>query len=92
MNRFSNISISTPGAAFEERLKRTEQKLNFLTNTLSAYFVTGRLRSDRTAPASSNDVLPLDALNDVVRDANYMYILINDAGALKWRRIAMSSF
>lgn len=92
MSKFANTSISISVPILEERLKRVEQQLNFLNNTLSGYFVLGRLRTDRTAPASSSDVQSLDLLYDIVRDTNYTYVLINNAGTLAWRRITMSSF
>lgn len=87
-----NNIVTANTSMIEERLKRVEQKLSFLNNTLSGYFTIGRLRIDRTAPSTSSDVLPLDALYDVVRDTNYTYVLIDDSGNLRWRRITMSSF
>lgn len=92
MSKFVNNSVSISAPILEERLKRVEQQLNFLNNTLSGYFTIGRLRTDRTAPTSSSDVQPLDALHDVARDASYTYVLINNSGTLTWRRITMNSF
>lgn len=92
MSKFVNTGVSISAPVIEERLKRVEQQLSFLNTTLSGYFTIGRLRTDRSIPASSADVTSLDALHDIVRDANYTYVLINDTGALKWRRITMSSF
>lgn len=92
MSKFVNSSISISAPILEERLKRLEQQFNFLNQTLSGYFTIGRLRIDRSAPASSSDVQPLDALYDIVRTPTYTYVAIDNAGTLEWRRITMNSF
>lgn len=92
MSRFSGDTSTVTTNVIEERLKRVEQQLEFINNTLSSVFVLGRLRIDRSAPANSADVLTLDAQYDIVRDADYEYILINNGGTLEWRRISYSSF
>lgn len=77
---------------FSQRIALLENNMRILNNTLAAYFVLGRLRTDRTAPANSADVQTPDQLYDrVVTDA-YEYILINNAGSLEWRRLTASSF
>lgn len=92
MSRFTQGFSTVAPHVIEERLKRVEQELEFINNVLSTVFVRGRLRTDRSAPANSTDVLPLDAQYDIVRTANYEYILINDSGTLEWRRVTYNSF
>lgn len=75
-----------------ERIKRLEQQFEYITPTLDALYVKGRLRLDRMAPANSADVNSFDILYDIVRDADYEYVLIDDSGNLRWRRITMSAF
>jgi len=76
----------------EERVKRLEQRVNNIKDDLTSFFVLGRLRIDRGAPANSNDTTSLDLLYDVIIDKDYAYYLINNAGSLEWRRTALSSF
>jgi hypothetical protein len=52
--------------------------------------IRGRLVS-RT-PSASNDVVATDREGDVAFSATYMYVLINNAGTLAWRRVALSSW
>lgn len=92
MSRFTQGASSVAPSVIEERLKRVEQQLEFINNTLSSVFVRGRLRTDRTAPADSADVMPLDAQYDIVRTANYEYILVDNSGTLEWRRVTYNSF
>ncbi len=91
MSRFATNSILGTDQ-IDERMKRVEEELELLDNNLDALYVKGRLRFDRAAPTSSSDVQTLDLLYDIVRDTNYEYVLINDAGNKRWRRITMSSF
>jgi hypothetical protein len=76
----------------EQRLVSLENDVRNLNNTLVQYFLKGRLRTDRTAPANSADVQTPDRLYDRVTDTSYEYILINNAGTLEWVRIAISTF
>lgn len=59
-------------------------------NNLSQIFVGGRKVGK--VPSSSNDVDPTDKVGDLNYDADYLYILINDAGTAEWRRTALSSW
>lgn len=77
----------------EERLRRLEQQVEYLVPSLNSVYLLGRLRFDRNSPANSADIVAgVDLLYDIVRDSNYEYILINNAGTLAWVRISMSSF
>lgn len=56
-------------------------------NNLNNKLVSGRLRTDRAAPASHSEIYAnIDKLGDIVRTATYEYIVVNDAGILKWAR------
>ena len=95
MTRFINSDpkTNTMGLSpLEVRIKRLEQSFDILANLLEPFFVKGRLRLDRVAPANSADVNEFDQLYDIVRDVDYEYILVDDSGARAWRRITMSSF
>lgn len=96
--KYSSI-MNNPQNSFDgqdEALRRVaylEIQNRNLPRSLKANFITGRLRTDRVAPTSSANVIPnLDLIYDRVLDANYEYILIDNAGTLEWRRIALSSF
>ena len=57
---------------------------------LNTRFVRGRLRTDRTTPSANSDIAAgVDKEGDVVRTATYQYIVVNDAGTLKWARHAI---
>jgi len=79
-------------ADIEERIRRVEEQVQILNNRLPSTFVQGRLRWDRTSPASSSDVQSSDKLWDRCIDTSYEYVLVNNAGTLEWLRIIMSSF
>lgn len=50
-------------------------------------------RSVGKIPTDSNDVdEAVDKIGDLSYDADYMYILVNDSGAGKWRRISLGVF
>lgn len=76
----------------QERIVNLENKLKILNNTLAAFFLKGRLRTDRTAPINSADVQTPDLLYDRVVKDDYEYILIDNAGTLEWRRLTASIF
>jgi hypothetical protein len=84
-----NVSATT---VYEERIKRLEQRMDNLSNYLQMLFLKGRTRVDRSAPVSSADVQPPDMLYDVVWSSDYLYIVVDDSGVLKWRRITLSTF
>jgi aromatic ring hydroxylase len=93
MTRFTDSPSLLGNDILETRVRRVEENLQFLQNQLANTYFLGRLRVDRTTgPANSADVHPGDKLYDVIRDTNYEYVLINDAGTLAWRRISYSAF
>lgn len=49
-------------------------------------------RKVRRVPSASNNVVAGDAEGDFNYDASYLYLLINNAGTLAWRRVAISSW
>lgn len=59
-------------------------------NNLNTQYVQGRLRTDRAAPSSHSDVTATDQLGDIVRTGSFEYIVVNDAGTLKWSRVALN--
>lgn len=44
------------------------------------------------APASSSDLIGTEKAGDIAADASYVYVVVNNAGTLEWRRAALSSF
>jgi hypothetical protein len=92
MSRFTEQNAVTGGSIAEERLRRTEDQINALEISLPSTFLQGRLRTDRNAPSSSTDIETPDRLYDIVRDINYQYTLINNAGVLNWVRSPWSTF
>ena len=77
----------------DERIRRLEDRLNFLESNLPSTFLQGRLRTDiTTAPASSTAIDYTNQLYDVVLLADAEYIVINNSGALAWRKITLSTF
>jgi hypothetical protein len=91
MKNIDNHSYNTPDQ-FSQRIALLENQMRILNNTLAAFFVKGRLRTDRTAPTSSADVQTPDKLYDRVVKNDYEYILIDNAGTLEWRRLTASTF
>ncbi len=75
-----------------QRVALLEQKLQNLPISNQAYFVQGRLRTDRSAPANSADVTTQDLLYDRVLTNAFEYILINDGGTLAWRQSTLNAF
>jgi hypothetical protein len=88
--KFNNV-FNNPDQIIQ-RIVALENQINDLNQTLNNIFVKGCLRTDRTAPTSSADVQTPDRLYDRVLKNDYEYILIDNAGALAWRRIAISVF
>lgn len=43
-------------------------------------------------PASSSDLRGTEKPGDIATDANYVYVVVNNAGTLQWRRVAISTF
>lgn len=57
---------------------------------LNTRLVRGRFRTDRATPSSHTDVTAgIDREGDIVRTGAYEYIVVNDAGTLKWARQAL---
>lgn len=59
-------------------------------NNLDKKFILGRKVS--RVPSSSTDVLDTDREGDVSMTSSYLYVLIDNAGTLAWRRVALSSW
>jgi hypothetical protein len=74
------------------RVARVEAQVRNLSRSLSGFYIKGRLRTDRVAPANSADVQGQDAIYDRVLDQNFEYILIDNAGTLEWRQAILSAF
>lgn len=91
--KFSNAepTFNSPQEALR-RIILLEAQVRNLSKTLNSFFVKGRLRTDRTAPANSADVQGPDALYDRVLTKDFEYVLINNAGSLAWRQITLNSF
>jgi hypothetical protein len=75
-----------------QRIALLESQFRNLPISNQAYFVQGRLRTDRAAPANSADVAAQDLIYDRVLTDAFEYILINNAGTLEWRRTILSAF
>lgn len=76
-----------------KRLAYLEDQVNFMRNYMEAYFVSGRLRTDRAIPASSTEVYAgIDLLGDRIITDTYEYILVNNTGVLEWIRLSASTF
>jgi hypothetical protein len=92
MARFGASSLTEKDNT-EERIRRLEERLNFLDLNLPSTYLQGRLRTDRTtAPASSTDVNYTDQLYDVILLESDEYVLINNSGTLAWRKITLATF
>lgn len=87
----SNSSFN-PNNQLTQRVVLLEKQMRELNSTLAAYFVKGRLRTDRSAPANSADVQTPDLLYDFVLTPTFVYVLIDNAGTLAWRRITAAAF
>lgn len=83
---FSNIAEAI------RRIALIESQLRILSQTLQAFYIQGRLRTDRVVPTSSADVQAQDAIYDRVLSPTFEYILVNNAGTLAWRRITLNAF
>lgn len=56
-----------------------------ITNGRTQRYLLGRLRTDRTAPASES-IEGGDSLGDVFRDGNNAYCVVNTGSAYEWRQ------
>jgi hypothetical protein len=74
------------------RIALLEAQVRSLSQSLQAYYIQGRLRTDRVAPINSADVKLQDVIYDRVLSPTFEYILINNAGTLEWRRIILNAF
>ena len=83
-----------------ETLEEMQDVVRQITNTrkddiaiisqIISSFISGRKVGK--IPTSSADTTPTDKVGDVNYDANYLYILIDNAGTPVWRRAALSSW
>lgn len=85
-NEFNTIEEAIRRIAFLEAQMRN------LPRSLTGFYIKGRLRTDRVAPVNSADVQAQDVIYDRVLDANFEYILIDNAGTLEWRQAILSPF
>jgi len=75
-----------------QRVVLLEDKFRNLPVSNQAYFVQGRLRTDRATPANSADVQLQDLIYDRVLTNAFEYVIINNAGTLEWRRATLNAF
>lgn len=75
-----------------QRITLLESLIRNLSISLQAYYVQGRLRTDRATPSSKTDVQAQDLIYDRVLTASNEYVLINNSGTLEWREITLSTF
>ena len=59
-------------------------------NNLSNVFMSGRKVGK--VPTSSTDVAAPDRIGDFNYSASYLYLAVDNAGSLAWRRIALASW
>lgn len=45
-----------------------------------------------SAPSSSTDITGAEKVGDIAADASYFYVVVDNAGSLEWRRVAIGSF
>lgn len=92
INTFNRGSTFNKTDENKQRLINLEDNFRAAPQTFGRYFLKGTLRTNRPAPANSTDVANSDQLYDRILTNAYEYILIDNAGALEWRRIAISVF
>jgi len=44
------------------------------------------------APSSSTDTVGTEKVGDMAADASFLYIAVDNAGTIEWRRVGISSF
>lgn len=87
-----NAPNINPVGQYEQRIALLENQVRLLNNTLKPFFVQGRLRTDRTVPVDSDDIQPPDQLYDWIVKDDYIYTVVIETGALKWRQIEQRVF
>lgn len=45
-----------------------------------------------SVPSSSSDLAGTEKAGDIAVDSSYLYIVVDNAGVLEWRRVAINSF
>lgn len=89
---------ANPTDQYERRIISLENEVRNLSISLSRYYLSGRLRVDRTAPADSDAVTAgIDFLYDRIVTSSYEYILIpitqmDLSIKAQWVRIGVSTF
>lgn len=83
-----------------ETLEDVKKQLHQITNTrkddiitisqITSSFISGRRVGK--VPSASADVDTSDKVGDVNYDANYFYILIDNAGTPEWRRASLGAW
>lgn len=90
---YPNPKEKTSLAEWATEVTRQREQDKTKWRNLKEVVVRGRLRNNlRSTPSSSADVTATDNENDVMWDASYLYILVNNAGSLVWRRVGLSSW
>lgn len=46
----------------------------------------------KDVPASSTDLKGTEQQGDIAADTNYLYVVVDNAGALEWQRVAIATF
>ena len=46
----------------------------------------------KAAPSSSSDLKGTEQVGDISADTNYLYVVVDNAGALEWQRVAIATF
>jgi len=44
------------------------------------------------SPSSSSDLIGTEKVGDISMDTGFLYIIVDNAGTLEWRQVAISSF
>lgn len=44
------------------------------------------------APASSTDLIGTEKAGDIAADTSYLYVVVDNAGTLRWQRVATATF
>lgn len=85
-----------PVSNVEEIIEQLRQITNIRKDDISTIqnlpnvFLLGRKVGK--IPSASNDVTNGDKLGDLSYSADFLYILVDNAGTAQWRRVALSSW
>ena len=76
-----------PFSVFNQLIRSLTDKFNSLDSELSLTY----LRKSNKVPTNSADTTG-DKLGDFNYDSAYLYVVVDNAGTLEWRRATLSSF